>query len=284
MRNPQDELEILDAEKVSKAGDAMREGDLLTARSLLEEVIANAPSKYVYRYEDGDRVFIKFWDREEFLQFFAQMSDAERDQKKITWIASAYPRAFFLLAFMEVEQGNHEEAIRLLQESLKLEPDQPNSFLEMGVIYSSLGRYEEAISCYDRAIEARPYAPDRVKAAALRGKGVQLIELGNLELARMCLEASLEYEPSNHSAINELLYISRIHSDTAAAPLVRSMSEPNHYQCRTCGKVLNDESFGDGGVWRMKHSEGRMVFECPDCSKKKLCDDRKDLKLTLKDK
>jgi tetratricopeptide (TPR) repeat protein len=283
MANTLAEIETGDAEKVSRASDAISEGDLQTARSLLEEVIANAPSEYVYRYEDGDRVFIKFWDRDEFLQFVAQMPDAEREKKKIVWIASAYPRAYFLLAFIEVEQGNHEEAMRLIEASLRLEPDQTLCLCELGVIYSSLGRYEEAVACYDRAIEARPYAPDSVKAMALRGKGIQLIELGNLELARMCLEASLEYDPSSKLAINELLYIARISSDTLALPVVKFKSEVRSYGCRTCGKEMTVESFGDGGEWNISYTRGNLLFECPECSKNRSIQDAKDLKLRLMD-
>jgi Flp pilus assembly protein TadD len=51
-----------------------------------------------------------------------------------------------------------------------------------------------------------------LQATALRGIGVSLIELGELDRAETALRESLEVEPGNALAQNELLYISNLRS------------------------------------------------------------------------
>lgn len=50
--------EQAEALKVDEAIEAIGENDLFSARCLLQEVMANAPEKYLYSYEEGDLLFI----------------------------------------------------------------------------------------------------------------------------------------------------------------------------------------------------------------------------------
>lgn len=179
-------IEQLDAEKVNRAWDAIVHNDFRVARQLLHEVVANAPKEYIYSYEEEGHMFIKFWGEDEFLNYVAGLDDEQR-KKPITWLLSAYPRAYYYLAYIDMEERKPENALLLLKESLNLEPDQPICFCEMALAYTKLGDYEKAISLYDQAIQSRPYIPSSVKARALRGKGVVLIELGELDFAKKCL-------------------------------------------------------------------------------------------------
>lgn len=63
------EVESNDVEKVNRAIQARSQNDLSMARQLLEEVVANTPQYYVYSYEEGDRLFIRFWDQDEFIHY-----------------------------------------------------------------------------------------------------------------------------------------------------------------------------------------------------------------------
>jgi hypothetical protein len=52
----------------------------------------------------------------------------------------------------------------------------------------------------------------------LRGQGVQLIDLNRLEEAEAVLKRSLEYEPHNEGARNELGYITKLRSQRKQPP------------------------------------------------------------------
>ncbi|HYA33723.1 MAG TPA: tetratricopeptide repeat protein, partial [Candidatus Bathyarchaeia archaeon] len=59
-----------------------------------------------------------------------------------------------------------------------------------GVTLSRLGRYDEAIACYDKALELDPRL-----VSAWTGKGVSLYHLGHYEEAIACYDKALELDP-----------------------------------------------------------------------------------------
>jgi tetratricopeptide (TPR) repeat protein len=70
-----------------------------------------------------------------------------------------------------------------------------------------LKRHQEAFDCYLRAAAVREWAPPTQIARALRGQGVQLVDLERLDEAEDVLRRSLELEPDSETAQNELAYI-----------------------------------------------------------------------------
>jgi len=60
---------------------------------------------------------------------------------------------------------------------------------------------------YAKAASTRAWTPSSVRAKALRGAGVTLIDLGRLDEAQTILERSLTLEPDNNLARSELAYI-----------------------------------------------------------------------------
>jgi hypothetical protein len=59
--------------------------------------------------------------------------------------------------------------------------------------------------CYARATTARDWAPPSQVARALRGQGVQFVDLERLDEAEAVLRESLELDPDSETARNELL-------------------------------------------------------------------------------
>ncbi len=216
--NRVEDIERQDAEKVSRAIEAIEQDDMSTARHLLEEVIANTPEEYVYSYEEGEVSFIKFWDEDEFLHYIAG-SDGQQKKKRINWILSAYPRALFYLAYIDMEEGEPESAIVHLQSSLKLEPDQPRCYCEMALAHCRMGQHEKALAFYEQALQSRSTITAKAKGLALRGKGILLIEVGELDLAKKCLLESLRYEPDSQIALQELEYISHLKTGGESVPM-----------------------------------------------------------------
>lgn len=205
--------EMNDSDKVNQALRAMRSSDTKRARALLDEVIANSPSEYVNAYEEDNQHFIKCWDEHEFLSYLEAMKAGQvPSHNNVVWVRSVYPMAYHQLAFLEVEAGNYELAIAALTASLKLEPDQPLTLDELGVVYTNLKDSKKALEFFERALKARRYMSARIRAKCLRGKGVQLINLREIDLAEAALKDSLVYEPGNEVARKELAYIDRLRS------------------------------------------------------------------------
>jgi tetratricopeptide (TPR) repeat protein len=88
--------------------------------------------------------------------------------------------------------GPHEEALTCFDRALNLNPRYAEAWSSKGGILSFLGRYEEALTCLDRALEL-----DLRDETAWSNKGVALGKLGGYEEALTCLDHALELNPHN---------------------------------------------------------------------------------------
>jgi len=86
--------------------------------------------------------------------------------------------------------GRLEEAIRCYDRALEIDPQLVMAWNNRGVSLRRLGRPEEAIRCYDRALEIDPQ-----HASAWINKGASLCRLGRHEEAIRCCDRALEIDP-----------------------------------------------------------------------------------------
>jgi tetratricopeptide (TPR) repeat protein len=86
--------------------------------------------------------------------------------------------------------GRDEEAIRCYDKALELDPRLVFAWSNKGVSLKSLGRFEEAICCLDKALELDPRF-----AGAWNNKGISLNSLGRYDEAICCLDKALEINP-----------------------------------------------------------------------------------------
>ncbi|MEW6618965.1 MAG: tetratricopeptide repeat protein [bacterium] len=109
--------------------------------------------------------------------------------------------------------GLYEQAIRLKERFIiekpfleplsyeierdKERPDLAKEWVDKGVELGTLGRYEEALTAYEKAIELEPD-----DAWAWRGKGYALGELGRYEEALVATEKAIELKPDMAEAWN----------------------------------------------------------------------------------
>jgi len=91
--------------------------------------------------------------------------------------------------------GRFEEALGCLDKALALDPRNVNVWTNKGNSLYNLGRFEEALGCYDKALELDPYG-----IAAWTGKGLSLGSLGRFEEALHCCDKALEFDPRNAAA------------------------------------------------------------------------------------
>ena len=88
--------------------------------------------------------------------------------------------------------GRYQEAIECYDNALEIDPRHVNAWDNKGLNLNSVGRYQEAIVCYDKALEIDPRF-----VRAWVGKGVSLHHLGRYEEALECYNEALEIDPSN---------------------------------------------------------------------------------------
>ena len=86
-------------------------------------------------------------------------------------------------------QGKYDEAIECYDKAIEIDPDSSVVWNNKGLALNALGKYEEAIACYDRVIEIDPQDAD-----AWNNKGLALDSLGNTSEAKKCYEKSKELE------------------------------------------------------------------------------------------
>ena len=68
----------------------------------------------------------------------------------------------------------YEDALECFDRAIEIDPDYEGAWNNKGTTLSRMGKYEDAIKCYDRALKINPkYIP------AWTNKSVELKELGN---------------------------------------------------------------------------------------------------------
>lgn len=89
------------------------------------------------------------WDKAEAL--YKELREQELQERK-----QDDPRLVTALADVAFKKGQYEEAIRLYNESLKLQND-PNVRLKLGRTYEAVGNLDEAVKQFNQVLEKSPY-------------------------------------------------------------------------------------------------------------------------------
>lgn len=135
-------------------------------------------------------------------ELMALKRDPERAARGVTWVSD---RVFYLAmldGFCAVEAHDWPRAIAALTRAVSLAPTHPNARLELATALTSVGQNKEALKLADDVIAM---ADDACTAArGWRRRGYILVELDALPAARAAYERSLEIDPGNHIALNEL--------------------------------------------------------------------------------
>ncbi|MCE9547426.1 MAG: tetratricopeptide repeat protein [Planctomycetia bacterium] len=254
--------ESTDAAKVDTALEAIIEGRLDEAEALLLAVIANTPSEYANSEENDQGIAIKFWSQTDFIHYVMWRKDRGLADTNISWIGNAYPRAHYYLGFLCVKRKQFERAITFLDSGQSLEPTNPKFAFEKAQALVNSRRFKEALALYDRVTELTAHVTVRDLAIARRGRGFVLIEMNDLNNAEIAFKSSLEFEPENEIAMNELRYIQHLRKGgattlTETAPTTDSL---NPSKCAACAKQF------DKGV--LVSLNGRPVSICKRCKGK----------------
>ncbi len=104
-------------------------------------------------------------------------------------------RILALFGTLHAMRGSCEEAVRLIGQSLTLEPRQPFALNTMGNALRALKRYQEAAAAYEKAIALKP-----TLAAAYSNLGRSLVDLDRAEEAIANFDKAIALEPTNAEA------------------------------------------------------------------------------------
>ncbi|WP_170200964.1 tetratricopeptide repeat protein [Ideonella azotifigens] len=128
---------------------------------------------------------------------------------KFEWIDWGYKECLQFQAFLAVEKKDFAAAMALLKSIEAVAPVSAGTAAETGYVLGRLGRAEEGLAEYRHAFElSQRYESQRpYQGASLRGMGSALIDLQRWDDAERMFKQSLEFEPGNKVALNELSYI-----------------------------------------------------------------------------
>ncbi len=182
-------------------------GLLAEAEEALQRLVKQTPSKWqsAAKLPDGN-IQIAFWNEQEYHDYLLYFKE-QQVGKVLTHVYPSYAKAYYLLSALAVEQKDLSRASVYINRALELEPDHPEILCEKALIMNHLGHLKDAYELYVNAVYSRAWNSNMIQAKAMRGAGIVLEELGNLDAAAVMLKKSLQLEPANQVAMNELSHI-----------------------------------------------------------------------------
>jgi TolB-like protein/class 3 adenylate cyclase/Tfp pilus assembly protein PilF len=136
------------------------------------------------------------------LQRQRRFDEAMEEAKQAVALGPNNPTAYDALIENLIYAGEAEEALRLIDESIRLDPNLPGEKLFLkGMAYYTLGRLEEAVSIIDRA---RSHNPKQTRYAAIQAAA--LAELGRTAEAGVALEQAERYVGTTYADLNWAMF------------------------------------------------------------------------------
>jgi len=157
-------------------------------------------------YERPGLRLVAVHDADEYDRFVARSTDGT----PVEWLDMVCPWSLKLLAFTLVDvDGDRDEAVRRLEQAARLAPGWAAPHVERGYILASGGHFAEALAAYREGVALAEASGKNIPELAMAWRGVGRVqgELHDWESARAAYRRSLEVEPGNALAQNELEWI-----------------------------------------------------------------------------
>jgi tetratricopeptide (TPR) repeat protein len=149
-----------------------------------------------------------------------QFGEANPGIGKLVWVDWRYTEVLQFRAFIHVQRRQFEQALAVLDKSIRCGPDNATAHNERGYILAQTSKSQEAMKAYEAAREAsqRTGGSRSEEAAALRGIGVTWVDLGDLDKAEAALRESIAIEPASAVAQQELTFIRELRAKRTPQP------------------------------------------------------------------
>lgn len=133
------------------------------------------------------------------LSWAGKNEDAARAAREAVALLGRDAESLFILSLDASDRGDHIQAIALLREALRAEPDWVKARHNLGVELARAGRDEDALVEYDQVLEL---APDHPGVHYNRGNALE--RLGRVEEAARAYERAVEIDPMDAAAVGYL--------------------------------------------------------------------------------
>jgi tetratricopeptide (TPR) repeat protein len=202
---------------IDLADEAVRKQDWNRAEELLREAMRSEPSNpqnvmllsnvgmfQFYRGEDSLALHtlsearaiapastVILNNRAKILRHMGREQDAMKDYDKVIEMDSLNYDAYFNRGYLRLVHGDSVGAKSDLATLERLRPDDPNTLLVLAVMYSNQGRYDEAVSYYNKLIKKVE------KAEYYTGRAMCRLAKGDLAEASDDIGRGLELDPED---------------------------------------------------------------------------------------
>ena len=123
--------------------------------------------------------------------------------------------AYNYLGYMWADKGVHlQESLELIQEALKLDPDNGAYLDSLGWVLYRLGRYDEALPYLRHAVETLQKEDRQDDATVLDHLAEVLLKLGKRDEAILALKRAVQADPDNKDVAEKLQKYSADHTAT----------------------------------------------------------------------
>ena len=125
------------------------------------------------------------------------------------WIDVSYSETLQMQGFIATEQKKLAEALEISKRIESIAPISAGNAAETGYLLTLMGMPEQGLAAYLRAynLSTKYTSQNPYRASSIRGIGLSLIDLNELDKAERAFIASLAIEPGNEVATNELAFI-----------------------------------------------------------------------------
>lgn len=156
------------------------------------------------------------------------------------------------------ELGRYDEALRLADEALEIDPRSTSALVNKGFALDSLGKHNEAIKYYDDALEIDPR-----NTAALANKGFTLFSLGEYNEAIKYYDDALEIDPQNARILAAKNFIMKEAEKSKQKSGKSKQKDPVMAKCFNCDKVVQIKNPQKIRYMKTEAYEGA----CPRCGR-----------------
>ena len=196
---------------VARAVRATKRGDWKEALEIVRPVLA-----YCDALLRTGRGLVSVATEAEYSEYVAALGNGD----PVDWVDMACPDTYQVHAFVAVEEKRFDDALAMLEKTIRLAPYWSEPLTEHGFVLNQLGRPTDGLASYRSALVLSRKHEDnkRAIALALRGVGYSQVELDDLDAAEQAYLESLEVEPGNSLAQRELEYIREQRKKKATKP------------------------------------------------------------------
>ena len=182
----------------------------------LRTVVANMPNPFVRLSATGAERIYRADSMEGCVAFAeSQPRPATGQIGHFVCRGNPYPTAAFYLGSYYNEIGQPERALAVLDLGLVAGPNSPILLAERDAALAAQQRWDDELAGAARGLAIPNLAPTD-HALMLRNRGYALTELKRLDEAQQAYEESLQLEPDNALAKNELTYIAGLKAGAQA--------------------------------------------------------------------